>query len=171
YAISQGTYTYGSNYDETYVGADFEITQRAITITADAGQSKTYGDADPTLTATVTSGTIVGGDVATGSLVRAAGENVGLYAISQGTYTYGSNYDLSFLEGNLEITVREIEVTADDQAKVYGEADPALTYQITSGSLAFSDAFTGALGRDAGEDVGNYAITQGTLALSSNYDL
>ncbi|WP_460390188.1 T9SS type A sorting domain-containing protein, partial [Algoriphagus aestuariicola] len=27
------------------------------------------------------------------------------------------------------------------------------------------------LGRDAGEDVGNYAITQGTLALSANYDL
>ncbi len=45
-------------------------------------------------------------------------------------------------------------VTADPQTKVYGDADPALTYQITSGSLAFSDEFTGSLTRDAGEDVG-----------------
>ena len=32
--------------------------------------------------------------------------------------------------------------------KVYGDADPSLTYQITSGSLAFDDEFTGALTRD-----------------------
>src|SRR5205823_2888373 len=49
--------------------------------------------------------------------------------------------------------------------------DPALTYQITAGSLASGDAFTGALTREAGEDVSSYAIKQGTLALNSNYDL
>ncbi|MBN7803736.1 hypothetical protein J0A67_22980, partial [Algoriphagus aestuariicola] len=68
----------------------------------------------------------------TGALGRDAGEDVGNYAITQGTLALSSNYDLSFVEGNLEITVREIEVTADDQTKVYGEADPALTYQVTS---------------------------------------
>ncbi|HEY7107415.1 MAG TPA: MBG domain-containing protein [Acidimicrobiia bacterium] len=62
-------------------------------------------------------------------------------------------------------------VTADPQSKTYGDADPALTYQITSGSLAFADSFSGALTRDAGEDVSSYAITRGTLALSPNYDL
>jgi hypothetical protein len=52
-----------------------------------------------------------------------------------------------------------------------GAADPALTYAITSGSLAFADAFTGAITRAAGETAGVYPITQGTLALTSNYDL
>jgi hypothetical protein len=55
--------------------------------------------------------------------------------------------------------------------KVYGESDPELTYRITSGSLIGTDAFSGALTRDAGEDVGTYTISQGTLALSSNYNL
>src|SRR5262249_60786549 len=66
---------------------------------------------------------------------------------------------------------RAVTVTADAKSKVYGAVDPVLTYQITSGMLAFSDSFTGALTRAAGETVGLYAIEQGTLALSSNYTL
>jgi hypothetical protein len=46
-----------------------------------------------------------------------------------------------------------------------------LTYQITSGTLAFSDSFSGGLSRAAGENVGSYAIGKGTLALNSNYTL
>ncbi len=57
-------------------------------------------------------------------------------------------------------------VTADPQTKTYGEADPALTYQITSGALVNGDSFTGGLVRAPGENVGSYAISQGTLALS-----
>ncbi len=72
---------------------------------------------------------------------------------------------------HLTIGARPITVTADPQTKVYGEGDPALTYQITSGSLAFSDDFTGGLARDTGEDVGTYAISQGDLALTGNYAL
>jgi hypothetical protein len=52
-----------------------------------------------------------------------------------------------------------------------GTADPALTYKITSGNLAFTDAFSGSLSRDPGETVGTYLIRQGTLALNSNYTL
>ena len=69
------------------------------------------------------------------------------------------------------ITKRPVTVTADDQTKVYGEADPELTYQITSGSLVPGDSFHGELARVAGEDVGSYAIYLGTLELSSNYNL
>jgi hypothetical protein len=64
-----------------------------------------------------------------------------------------------------------ITVTADAKIKTAGEVDPPLTYQITSGSLAFSDGFSGALSRDPGEEAGAYAIRQGTLALDSNYEL
>jgi len=42
---------------------------------------------------------------------------------------------------------------------------------VTSGSLAGTDAFAGALTRTAGEAVGPYGILQGTLSLNSNYNL
>jgi hypothetical protein len=82
-----------------------------------------------------------------------------------------SNYALTFVGADLTINVRPITVTADAKSKTYGDADPVLTYQITSGSLAFSDAFSGSLSRAAGESVAAYAVGQGTLALNSNYNL
>ena len=51
------------------------------------------------------------------------------------------------------ITARPIAVAADAQTKVYGNADPALTYRITSGSLVSGDTFSGALARVTGETV------------------
>ncbi|WP_181452596.1 MBG domain-containing protein [Algoriphagus aquaeductus] len=146
------------------------VNKRPVTVTAE-DKSKIYGNADPAFTYQITSGSLAFTDSFTGALTRDSGEDVGDYAITQGTLALSSNYDLTFVAGNLEITERPIEVTADDKSKIYGNADPAFTYQITSGSLAFTDSFTGALTRDSGEDVGDYAITQGTLALSGNYIL
>ncbi|MDM7999197.1 MAG: MBG domain-containing protein [Dehalococcoidia bacterium] len=170
YAIQQGTLTLSSNYDLTYVGANLNITLRPITVTADA-QSKVYGNPDPALTYQITSGSLVGGDSFSGDLSRVAGEDVGAYAIQQGTLTLSTNYDLTYVGANLNITLRPITVTADAQSKVYGNPDPAWTYQITSGSLVGGDSFSGDLSRAPGEDVGAYTIQQGTLTLSSNYDL
>ncbi len=67
------------------------------------------------------------------------------------------------------ITARAITVSADAKSKSFGSADPELTYQVTSGSLVGTDAFSGTLSRVAGEQAGTYAITQGTLSLGSNY--
>jgi hypothetical protein len=170
YAIQQGTLTAGTNYDLTFVSANLTITQRPITVTADA-KSKVYGDADPALTYQITSGNLAFGDTFSGALARAAGETVGTYAINQGTLAAGPNYALTYAGASLTITTRPVTVTADPKTKVYGDADPTLTYQITSGSLAFSDAFSGALTRAPGTIVGTYAIQQGTLALNSNYVL
>ena len=111
------------------------------------------------------------GYIFTGTLSRAAAENVGTYAISQGTLALNSNYNLSFVGANLTITVRPITVTADSQSKVYGDTDPILTYKLTAGTLVQGDTFTGDLSRTAGENVGTYPINQGTLALSTNYNL
>src|SRR6184192_113430 len=170
YAIQQGTLALSTNYTLTYVGADLTISKRAVTATADA-KSKTYGDADPGLTYQITSGSLVTGDAFTGALGRAAGENVGSYTIQQGTLALSTNYALTYAGADLTIDARAVAVAADAKSKTYGDADPALTYQITAGSLAFSDAFTGALSRAAGENVGTYTIQQGTLALSTNYAL
>jgi hypothetical protein len=170
YAISQGSLAANANYALSFVGANLSITARAITATADA-KSKIYGDADPALTYQVTAGSLVTGDAFTGSLTRLAGEDVGSYAIQQGSLALSGNYALTFAGANLSVTARAITATADAKSKTYGDADPALTYQVTAGSLVTGDAFSGALVRAAGEDVGSYAINQGTLALSGNYAL
>jgi hypothetical protein len=153
------------NYVITNAGAEFTIEKRPVSVEADP-KTKVYGNADPALTYQITSGTLAFSDTFSGSLTRVAGENVGVYAINQGTLTLGPNYDLSYTPANLTITERPITVAADAKTKTFSQPDPPLTYQITTGSLAFSDAFTGALTRDAGELVGNYAINIGTLAIN-----
>ena len=62
-------------------------------------------------------------------------------------------------------------MTADAQTKVIGQADPTLSYHVSSGSLVPGDTFGGSLTRVPGEGVGSYPILQGTLGLSNNYAL
>jgi uncharacterized repeat protein (TIGR02543 family) len=99
------------------------------------------------------------------------GESVGTYAIQQGTLTAGSNYNLTYVDGTLSVTPETLTITADNQSKVYGTDDPLLTYQLNSGSLVNGDAFSGTLTRVHGENIGTYAIQQGTLTAGSNYNL
>ena len=91
--------------------------------------------------------------------------------IATATFAGDANHNGSGDTKNITINRRPITVTADAKTKTYSESDPALTYQVTSGSLIFTDTFTGALSRVAGELVGTYAIQQGNLVLNSNYIL
>ncbi|NBT90760.1 MAG: hypothetical protein EBT50_08040, partial [Verrucomicrobia bacterium] len=127
-------------------GLAADIGKMVLTLTADP-KSKVYGDADPALTYQLTSGTLASGDSLTGALSRASGANVGTYAIGQGTVAATANYTINFVADNLTVTQRPLTVTADPKTKVYGQNDPALTYQITSGNLVGADALSGALGR------------------------
>ena len=177
YLISQNDVA-NSNYTITYNSADLTITTLAVTVTADA-KSKTYGDVDPALTfvsAPAVGTTLANGEVIsfTGSLSRAIGEDVRAYAINQGDVA-NSNYTISYTGAKLNITALSVSVTADSQAKVYGEVDPALTFvsvPAVSSVLANGEKiiFTGSLTRAIGEDVGAYAINQNTLA-NSNYTI
>ena len=257
---------YALSIDGITLDATEKIIAKDITVTADA-QTKVYGSADPELTYQVSG--LVGNDTLSGELTRATGEDVGEYAITQGTLA-NSNYNINFIGANLTITAKElvidpsnpvinpddpdpsvpalsytvkeqiydgdiavdnasiyllidgkrialtygaavfnsanvldvstitfsnlkssdnnyalsidgitldatekiiakdITVTADAQTKVYGSADPELTYQVSG--LVGNDTLSGELSRAAGEDVGDYAITQGTLA-NSNYNI
>ncbi len=86
-----------------------------------------------------------------------------------------ANYDLSYQGNNLTITKALLNVIADAKTKVYGDADPSLTYQVSglkNGDTAGAVLNGGSLSRVAGENVGVYGINQGDLALNSgNYDL
>ncbi|WP_316797607.1 MBG domain-containing protein, partial [Pedobacter agri] len=144
------------------------IGAKTVTVTA-AAKSKTYGGADPALTYTFTPA-LTGTDTFTGSLIRSPGENVGKYAINQGTLALNGNYTLTYTSADLTIGAKTVTVTAAAKSKTYGDDDPALTYTFTP-ALTGTDTFTGSLTRSPGENVGTYAINQGTLALNGNYTL
>ena len=185
YSITQGTLEPSGNYViDTFNAGTLTINTRPIQITPYA-RTKVYGENDPTaLSGGLNSGYYISGtyglaytDTFSGSLSRTAGENVGDYAISQGTVALSSNYELSFVSGNkLTITKRPIRLAATDVTKVYGDSDPTpYSYTVKTGvgyyDLVSGDTISGAASRDSGEDVGDYSITKGTLAISSNYDI
>jgi len=64
-------------------------------------------------------------------------------------------------------------ITADDKARLYGEANPVLTYSVGSRDLVNNDTLTGTLDVAAGPTSvpGPYQIRQATLAASPNYSL
>jgi sugar lactone lactonase YvrE len=178
YAITIGSLSAGSNYTIAFTGSTLTITPATLTVTANP-QTKVYGSADPTLTYTVsglqfsdTTGTVL-----RGSLTRVAGETVagGPYAISLGTLAANTNYTIVFTGNSLAITPATLTVTADPQTKVYGSADPTLTYAASG--LQFADTMatvlSGGLTRAAGETVAGapYAITIGSLSAGSNYTI
>jgi hypothetical protein len=142
-----------------------------LTITADT-VTKVYGDADPVFTYTASDPSVP----LTGALSRAAGEDVGTYAITLGTLDAGDQYTITFVPADFTITARPITITADDKEKIEGDPDPELTYQVTSGYLSGDDEIIGELVRDPGEDVGSYDILIGSLEIDDgnngdNYDL
>ena len=84
------------------------------------------------------------------------------------------NYELSEQPDNVKADIARATITVTpeaDQAKTYRENDPASLAYIASGAISGeTPSFTGALGREAGENVGSYAIGKGTLALTDNRD-
>ncbi|MBE0540497.1 MAG: DUF4082 domain-containing protein [Verrucomicrobia bacterium] len=150
------------NYTLVGLVGSVEITAKPITVTADAGQVKVFGAVEPALTYTPSETVTF-----SGALARAEGENVGVYAITQGNLSAGGNYSITFVSADFAITAKPITVAADaGQGKVYGAVDPALTYTPSE-----AVTFNGALARAAGEDVGNYAINQDTLSAGANYSI
>ncbi|MCV2355588.1 filamentous hemagglutinin N-terminal domain-containing protein [Paucibacter sp. B2R-40] len=155
-----------ANYLITANNGTLTINPRPITVTADT-KNKVYGNADPALTWQVSSGNLVGEDTLSGTLTRAPGSNVGNYAVDASALVNG-NYVVNAKSGVLSISPRPITVTADAKGKVYGNADPALTWQVSGGNLVGEDTLAGGLTRASGNNVGSYAIDPSALA-NANY--
>lgn len=96
--------------------------------------------------------------------------NAGSYAVTATVTEPGFTGSAS---GTFVINKEQIKVTADDKTKRVGDPDPELTYTKTSGTFYGEDNFTGALTRESSDSdkAGEYKITQGTLAVPSNYEL
>ncbi len=155
----------------------FSITPKPITGTFTVDATKTY---DATTTANVTDRGltgVMGTDAVTLSGGTATYDTKDVGPAKTVTLTGATlagadaaNYTLSSVATTTAaITAKPITVTPDSgQSKTAGAPDPTFTYVTTPG-LLLGDSFTGALGRVAGEGVGTYAITQGTLSAGANY--
>ena len=164
-----------TNYSFILVNGTLTVNPAALGITAN-NDSKTYdglgytGGNGVTYSGFVNGETsaVLGGTLSYGGTSQNA-TNAGSYTIVPSGLT-SANYAIGFTNGSLTINALGVTVTANGQTKVYGAADPALTYSYVP-ALVSGDSFSGALSRAAGQNVGSYVITQDTLSLGANYAL
>ena len=159
------------------------VAQKEVTVSGITAADKVY-DGNNSAMVNVSTATITGketGDdltvsVAAGSTFDSA--DAGSRTVTLGTLTLGGtsagNYTLA-TSGNqttatANITVRDLTVKPDSgQSKSYGTTpDPVLAYTSTGTVTGETAAFDGALSREAGEDVGQYDITKGSLELKDS---
>ena len=157
------------NYNFTFTPGKLTITTADLTITV-ADKEKTYGDEDPEFTATVEG--LVGEETAETiglKFEREEGETVDEYAI-KATAEKAGNYAVTFNDGKLTINKAELTLTAADATKVFEDEDPELVLAEAPAYKNGDDAEKIGLTitREAGEDVGEYAITP--AATSENYE-
>lgn len=175
-----------SNYvssDETSL--ELNVTPREISIVAKA-QSSVYGT-DPkfdktayTATVTLAEGEMLNFTPVTDDATLAAGtlacavvynSDVGNYPI---TSTFASeNYTINYTEAFFTVTKLSVTVVPDSgQQKYFGDADPdAFTYATTTTqtlAAGFTVSLDGALARAAGDTVGTYYYSLGTITDANN---
>ena len=171
------TVTYESDTRMGSASATITVARKEVTISGITANNKEY-DGNTNATVNASGATITGkvdGDdlkvsVATGSIFDSA--DAGSRRVTLGTLTLdgtsAGNYTLA-TSGNqttatANITVRDLTVKPDSgQRKTFGDADPALTYAYSGEVSGETPVFDGALSREAGEDVGQYDITKGSL--------
>ena len=169
------------------------VAQKEVTISGITAANKEY-DGNTNATVNASGATITGkvdGDdltvsVATGSTFGSA--DAGSRTVTLGTLTLdgtsAGNYTLATAGNQTEaaanITARDLTVKPNSgQSKSYGTTpDPVLAYTSTGTVTGETAVFDGALSREAGEDVGQYDITKGSLELkdsgtfkATNYNL
>ncbi len=157
-------------YELVISSGGLRITARPIEIEID-NQTKEYGDPTPTFTYEILAGSLVSpSDL---KILTDSTDNAGTWSLYAEINT--SNYDVVCNEAVYTITPAPLTVGPLNGSKIYGEEDPELRVEILFGSLkngeTLSQILSGSLGREEGEDVGFYAISQGTLSSNSNYEL
>ncbi|MES2684665.1 MAG: MBG domain-containing protein [Pseudomonadota bacterium] len=181
YAITPGGLT-SSNYALSFVSGTLNVTPASLSITANPVSRVYSGTAMATGGGVSYAGFVAGEDqsVLTGTLSYSGASqtavNVGSYAITPGGQT-SSNYLISNIDGQLQITPASLSITASDASRIYdglafsggngvsfsgfvnGE-----TAAVLAGTLGFGGNSQGAI------NAGTYVITPNGLS-SSNYSI
>ncbi len=132
YAITASG-AYDPDYTISYAAGTLTINPAPLTITA-SSQAMTYGGTMPTLTASYSG--LVNGDTAA-TFTKSPNKPPALCTVPAnshaGTYTitasgaYDPDYAISYRSGTLTINPAALTIAANNQSKVYGQANPALT--------------------------------------------
>lgn len=119
----------------TPVSQTLTVTPAALIVTI-SNQTKTYGAANPNFTFTYAG--FVNGDDATklsaqpGVVTTASASSpVGVYTVTGGNAA-SANYTLTYISGTLTILPAPLIITANNQTRIYGIANPALSLTYTS---------------------------------------
>ena len=124
---------------------------------AEEGSKVTYASSDPTVATVDENGKVTILKAGTTTITATASET-DVYAEADASY-------------ELTVGKKTITVTAENQSTRVGQELAKLTYTYAP-ELVAGDAFSGKLATTADKDVvKTYPITQGTLALSDNYEL
>lgn len=168
-------------------GITGEITAKAITVTA-VDNSKTYGQADPELTFTISGNDITSeakAVEATFSVSREEGENAGTYAINVSKDANASilgNYGVTLVPGTFTINKAEFSVSVNDviveatenidleshysyTALNYKDSDIKLTYTSPAGAKASNGrlnvgTYTNGITATVSYNDANYTLTE-----------
>jgi hypothetical protein len=175
-------------YDFTYVTGDLEVTPRSITLTAD-NRTKVYGDI-LSLGSTgfaKTAGTFATGELATAVTLTSANgyaasttqvvnpsyANEIVPSLATGTGGFSaSNYNITYLPGDLEITQKALSITANNQATTYGTSLNLGNTSFSSVGLINGDLISSVILKQNGnqitpalQDAGTYeGSTDGIIA-------
>ena len=175
------------NYERVQATCTVNVTPKPVTISGVKANNKTYDGTDAAafdLTDARIDGIVEDG-VADNLKINAANAKAVFEDVNAGTDKTVSftgfaltgqdadNYTLSAQPANetADITPATITIIPETgKTKIYGAKDPELTYTYSGEISGEKPLFTGALDREAGENVGSYVIKQGTLALMDNSD-
>ena len=166
YYMSEGN----EGYDD-FIASDpiiVTIAPAPVTVTAE-DKTKTYGETDPELTATVT-GLISGEPDIAYTISRAAGEDANSYDITPAGDATQGNYAVSFVNGTLTINKKTVGITWGETTFSYNGAPHVPT--ATATGLVNSDVI-GITVTGEKTNVGNYTATASALTgtKAGNYAL
>ena len=135
-----GTNFNAANYDLTYVAGDLVINQRAVTLTA-SQQERIYGnelllddtaftvedlDGGPALPNgevidTVALNSVTGADLTTTANAGLYEDEIEITGQNGSAGFEASNYDLTYVAGDLQVNQRAVTLTALQQERIYGD--------------------------------------------------
>ena len=184
YAITGAT-TANDNYTVTFAGSQgdralYVIAPASLTVTTAPHQAGTLTYNGTQQTPVVDMAVTVVNDQTITCLYSKTGEENSFVALDEITYTNVADAGTLYYvisapnhndaSGSFAVTMNKATLTVtptSGQSKSYGASDPVLTYDVTGAVNNETPVFDGALSRDAGEDVDEYNILIGTLALTN----
>lgn len=165
------------NYDITTQNGVLFITPKSIVVIG-RDMEKEYGDV---LTFSgnefTTDIPMLNGDTIAFAFLKSNGTiesaPIGIYDIfpTQASGFGSLNYNISYRPGKLKVIQKQLLVSAQNCVKEYGENDPEKRFLVVDkrGVDFQPTIFSGKLTREAGERVGDYKITKGTLSVPETY--